>query len=555
MDIQKLENAFAGGLGFRIRQVVKSSVLLNRASRTALDLHQSLTGRAPTQRAQLRALEVAPPPSPRGKRVLIFSVRGWPLNMAWLTTIARALHLRRAETLTIACDRLLPACEPRTMVDDFASTCDLCRRRSALFLDTASLPYRWLSAFVTPEEVKTFLAQTAALSLDELEAYTAGGLPIGQLVRASVQRHLLRGALEERPEHVAAYRRFVAAGLAVQVAIGRLLNDFRPEAVLAMNGVFYAEAILLEIARARGIAVWTYERAKRVGSIILAHNQPVVKQEFEEKWAIWSQTSLSAPQADALDAYLEARAAGDVGVEPLWPEMQSVGQTVAGKRTAALFTNVSWDTAVYNSDIGFEAPPDWLRYTIRWFAERPDLHLIIRIHPAEVRVPFKHTRDPVLDSISAGNPQLPPNVRLIGPEETANSYLLLEQADVVLVYTSTIGLEAALMAKPVVVAGRVHYRHKGFTLDPDTREAYGAALVEAFGSGGMTPAESELARRYAYHYFFTENIPFPAVEEFQRAYPRFTYRDNDALRPGRDAALDAICESLLTGKVLANPFA
>lgn len=551
--IHSLRQEASAGQVAGLTALVKRSVLLSRLARASLRLVLDLTTSTPNVIRQLRAMQPAPPVvAEPSHKVLIFSLRGWPEHLGWETTIARALHLRGAQTLTLICDGVLPACEPRTIVDDYDSTCDLCYRRSSTFMRAAQLPYRRLSEFVSSEEIQSFVDSTAGLSLSELEVFESGGVPVGALVAASVNRHLLQGGLQ--PEQAGVYRRFVIAGLVAQRAIERLLDDYQPDVVLEMNGLFYAEAILLAIARLRDIPVWTYERAnKKVDALIFALNEPVIKQDFEHDRTGWSDRELSAEENAALDAYLSLRESGNVGSESLWPTMQAPGARQQHRARAVLFTNVLWDTAVYQSDIAFGSMGDWVSHTISWFEAHPDYDLIIRIHPAEVRVPFKESRSPVVDFIAQKGDTLPANVRIVGPEETIDSYALVDQSDIILVYTSTIGLEAVLRGKPALVAGRTHYRGKGFTLDPDSTGTFDDMLAATLADSGSLLVQNELVRRYAFYFFFVQIVPFPLVTEQPSSYIRFNYDENRALAPGVDRALDAICESLLTGKPLVNP--
>ncbi len=552
--MHQIEDFLSRGVAGRLLALAKSSRPATRAAWAALRLYQDVTGATPNEHRQLREME-PPLPAGDGPRVLIFSLRGWTAHLAWETTIARALHVRGAGTRTVLCDRILPACEPRTVLDDYPSTCDRCMGQSGRFLKETGLPYAWLSEYVSPEEVAGFVGQTADLGYEALGALTGEGLPVGKLIGASVNRHLLGGAQMGDPAHLAATRRFAAAGLAAAAAVERLLDDYQPDAALAMNGLFYAEAILMAAARRRGITAWSYERGKRGGGLIFGRDIPVLRQDFAERWAERAGTPLTDAQAAALDAYLGGRTQGNVGIERIWPEMEAVEPPASDKPTAVLFTNVLWDTAVYQTDIGFESMAEWVVETIRWFEGHPEKQLVVRVHPAEVRLPFKTSQEQVLDRVREALPALPPNVRIVPPESAANSYALLDAADVALVYTSTVGLEAALMGIPTVVVGRVHYRGKGFTLDPDTPDSYAGALEVAFRRGQLSEADIQLVQRYAYLYFFEEIIPFEAVEEGPRSYVTFHYRRSEALAPGRDRALDAICDALLGGLPLRNPYA
>src|SRR5262249_54952425 len=179
---------------------------------------------------------------------------------------------------------------------------------------------------------------------------------------------------------------------------------------------------------------------------------------------------------------------------------------------AVLFTNITWDTAAQDRDRAFADMFSWVVATVRLFEATPLAQLVIRVHPAEVRVPGWETRDPVLARLARTVPALPPNVRLVGPESDLSSYTLMELARCGLVYTSTAGLEMAMEGIPTVVAGLVHYAGKGFTLDPGTIEDYRDAVTRALALPRDATVR-ERARRYGYAFFFRSFLPMPLVAE------------------------------------------
>jgi len=117
-----------------------------------------------------------------------------------------------------------------------------------------------------------------------------------------------------------------------------------------------------------------------------------------------------------------------------------------------------------------------------------------------------------------------------------------------LVYTSTVGLEMALQGKPVIVAGQTHYADKGFTYQTDNAEDYLILLDQLDMLSLPSPDAVELARRYAYLFFFRLMIPFPLITTLDRGRLRFNFTDLSALRPGANPGLDLICEGILRSK-------
>jgi hypothetical protein len=65
---------------------------------------------------------------------------------------------------------------------------------------------------------------------------------------------------------------------------------------------------------------------------------------------------------------------------------------------------------------------------------------------------------------------------------------------------------------PVIVAGKTHYRGKGFTLDPDSWEVYQQILERCLADPDTHRPSREqvsLAWQYAYRFFFEYPLPFP----------------------------------------------
>jgi capsule polysaccharide export protein KpsC/LpsZ len=100
----------------------------------------------------------------------------------------------------------------------------------------------------------------------------------------------------------------------------------------------------------------------------------------------------------------------------------------------------------------------------------------------------------------------------VAAEDSVNTYDLIALADLGLVYTTTVGLEMAMSGLPVIVAGRTHYRGKGFTQDPESWDAYFSVLDKSLGdlqAARLEPRQIDQAWHYAYRFFFDYPQPFP----------------------------------------------
>lgn len=100
----------------------------------------------------------------------------------------------------------------------------------------------------------------------------------------------------------------------------------------------------------------------------------------------------------------------------------------------------------------FPRQVDWIRALVRWVSTRPDLFLIIRVHPREfpgtMRGGGKSEHAKLLEELFA---TLPSNARVNWPTEGVSIYDLADIADVFLNAWSTAGKEMSLLGLPVVI--------------------------------------------------------------------------------------------------------
>jgi hypothetical protein len=159
----------------------------------------------------------------------------------------------------------------------------------------------------------------------------------------------------------------------------------------------------------------------------------------------------------------------------------------------------------------------------------------------------KRTREPLAEFIRARFPQVPANVRIIEADDPTSSYPLMEASDLGLVFTSTTGLELALHGTPVIVAGRTHYRAKGFTLDASSPEDFGRLLEMALRDPNAVSPDLTLARRYAYLFFFRVPVRAAHAVEHVPGLARITTTELSDLAAGVDPDMDRLCDAILGG--------
>jgi hypothetical protein len=500
----------------------------------------------PPEWAALRRLATtAEPSAPDAERVLFMSWRGWSTHLAIETVLAHAVRRRGGAPIFAYCGGRLPICDVMPVDAAPPMPCHSCREYAAGAIREAGFDALALHDVMdVGMSVKLARRRIAGVSsVAECEAFVDQGLPIGRLVRISVAWFLSRGTLAETPQVLETYRSFLVT---------------RPRRVFMLNGTFFAESILSALADQRGLPFGTYEKGFIRDGIVMTPGEPASHLMVPaEAWEEARTTPLTVEEAEAIDAYLDERRRGGGALDNFWREGNENASLIrrqlnleAERPLVVMFCNILWDSAVLERDIAFPSMGDWVGAGIRWAGAHPEVDLVIRIHPAEVKLRNHPTRERMAEHITTAVADLPSNVRVIQAEDPTSSYVLMEEAAVGLVYTSTVGLELAARGVPVVVAANTHYRGRGFTLDPDTQDAYWAALDGVLGSPpDATERERarDLARRYAVLFFFRFHQVLAAVHEEGRSRPEIRVTEASELDPGRGAAMDRVVSGILDG--------
>ncbi|MCU1461473.1 MAG: hypothetical protein JWO37_1548 [Acidimicrobiales bacterium] len=482
---------------------------------------------------------------PTEKHVVVLTPRDWAVHVQWETMIGQALRLRGARVTFITCGGELGLCDRVNTYEGPPVPCTTCRRYvhglvDAHGFDRVAIRDGWEDHSPSWEELD-------ALGLAELLRVEADDLEYGRLIAVPLRWFLMRSQIDDDPLAALTARRLLRAARRIAQGANAALDHLQPDVVLLLNGLFLFESIMTAICAQREIDVVTYERGFLLDTLLFHRSSPENLYDISPLWSAAQSTPLTGEQDAALDRYLADRRVGRRTNDRYWTRATYDAPSAGTGRLATLFTNLTWDSAVLGQEGGFDSIHDWLTTVIDAFSDHPDDRLIVRIHPAEVKLAGKQTREPLAAFIRQRYPTLPSNVEVIEATDPISSYTLMEATDIGLVLTSTTGLELALHGKPVIVAGHTHYREKGFTLDVNSPEELVATLGRALAKPASVAPSTDLARRYAYHFFFTAPVASPGVEEHIPGLARTTIRDLSELGPGRNDGIDRICDGLLGG--------
>ena len=407
-----------------------------------------------------------------GPRVLLATSTGaHPSAPLMDTLLAAALTVRGARASFLLCDGVLPACQmveiglqsPRSFTRSGPQRhmCAACFPRAAALYEPLGLPLHRYSALLTPEERRTATALASDTAAGALSALRVDGLPIGEHARAGALRYFARSTLDGEPLAELVLRRFVEAALLTAFATRRLLRTEAIDVVVVNHAIYVPHGIVAEVARAEGRRVVAWNVAYRNRSFLFSHGETYHHTLMSEPTSEWDAVEWT-PERDAeVVEYLGSRRRGGRDwivfhntkpVEDLRRAAPGLGAIDLERPLIGLLTNVAWDAQLHYPANAFADMLDWIIRTVRWFGDRPDLQLLIRVHPAELSGDIP-SRQRVVDELARAFPRLPANVCVVPPDSPMSTYAAAEACDAVIIYGTKTGVELTSLGIPVIVAG------------------------------------------------------------------------------------------------------
>ncbi len=389
------------------------------------------------------------------------------------------------------------------------------------------------------------------LDLGQLAEFKYHGMPLGQMVLPSVRWILRCHTLVDNKPTRFLFRQYIRSAWSVAQEFDKLLDEVKPAAVVVFNGMFYPEAAARWKALQSGVRVISHEVALQPYSAFFTEGEATAY-----PIDIPDAFTLSPDQDARLDAYLENRFQGKFSMAGIqfWPEMHSLGQDFwnrAGpfKQIVPVFTNVVFDTSQGHANTLFLHMFAWLDLVLELIRLHPETFFVIRAHPDEMR-PGKESRESVAGWVKKNGVERLPNVMFVDSQQYISSYELIQRSKFVMVYNSTIGLEATLLRAPVLCGGKARFTQIPTVFFPQSQDAF-RQQAEEFLSCDKIDVPPEFypnARRFLYTQLFKTSLPMDVfIEEdgIRRGYASFKQFDIRDLDPQKSPAVKAILDGIL----------
>lgn len=489
-------------------------------------------------------------PQAKGRPIIFFKASSglddFSWNSAFHLLVSWGLRLQGVPVIFFACKAGMSRCVLGTDRDqpEKAPPCRSCIYQSSTLYTGAQIhPFTFQR---DPDLEKTL----SNLPLSNLLTFTYRNIPLGELCLPGLRWILRRHNLIDDEKTRFFLREYILSAWIVATEFEQLLEQRDPRAVVVFNGQFYPEATARWVAQRRGVRVVTHEVGLQPMSGFFTEGQATAY-----PIAIPESFDLNPEQNARLDAYLEKRFQGNFSMAGIkfWPDMKGLDEAFLAKAAAfeqivPVFTNVIFDTSQPHANTVFVDMFVWLDLVLEVARAYPRTLFIIRAHPDETR-PGKESQESVAAWVAERRATDLPNVLFVPPHEFLSSYELIARAKFVLIYNSTIGLEASIMGAAVLSAGKARFTQYPSVFFPQSVGEYRATLERFLKSEKIDiPADFRRnARRFLYYQLFRTSLPFGDFLErgILPVNARLKIFDPSQLLPENSVAMAAVTKGLL----------
>ena len=473
-----------------------------------------------------------------GKNALFYTMVPW-VHSHIEYTLGKIFQYHGYNVTHVICGGNLPICGMENKKTR-RPPCSDCVCKAERFPDAYGATSIRLNEIVDIESYNSLLLNLDKQSIEEIYEFTHEGIPYGQLCLDDYSQYAHdRVELQDMVDQKA--KRVWVKGIVSQVTLHDAVNNLhrrkKHHLAIVSNGKSFAYTGIYQALRKNNIDTITWDETPTYyNSFIFKENEYANEIHIDDLFRNVKNQIGSVDYKAAVDRYFKAwfeeghhtfKYYRSPVSDPHRIEEELGVRFSKFKKIVSLYTNITWDTAALGRDRGFTNMIDWIKTFVQSASHRDEILLLIRSHPAEDKVPFEfRTMTTVKQDLLREYGRLPENVRVIPGASEISSYALCKISDVNSVYTSTLGLEIALLGYKPYVAGLAHYSSKGFTGEILHRDEVPQLLEQTKLDTSLSVQQIDLAYKYAYAWLFLSQF---RSSNLVRSRDKFLFEDYGTL--------------------------
>ena len=484
---------------------------------------------------------------------------------AWLVhnqldcMLGAALHIRGAEVELMTCDGMFQEeCYVLAHSKNPVEECRMCSEKGKKFFGIFPLPLKQLRSFIQEDDWNEIEGWLQASNIPDFSRAEYKGLPLGDWVRTSVRSyHVVNPRSIGLPHVQALFRRYIKYSWVTYRAAGRFFDQFKPTHLSMFGGYGFLHAPLMQLAAERGCKMITHERGQTPSSFMVASDDPVDTPEaLAPLLKAWGDVPLSEEEFSQVNTVFKDWEQGKNRILAAFYKQGSEASQVRAHlgipneaRILSVFTSGEHELYTEHQRRVVGKQIDVIGNLINLFRTREE-YLVIRHHP-NIGIGVRAKQD--YDYLTRAYEQmsdLPPNVRVVMPNEQMTSYAILWNSAASISFASTVAVEA--VARGVSSAALALSMFSGVaTHIVSDFSMLGLTLLteQLFDKSGHNFTVEELRKAYtfirAYVTKFSTQFRSFGIKNTHEMDIRVTSLDQ--LAPSMDPTLDRLCNYVMKG--------
>lgn len=308
-------------------------------------------------------------------------------------------------------------------------------------------------------------------SVKELKNYFYKEYDLGLATVSSLVSHT-RDHEPDLSKHDDFVQRGLVTGAYLYEVFDRVVKKVNPDLVVLFNGRFIENRPLLRTCQKLNIDFATHEKGGKLNTFLfrmnsIPHSIETIGEEIDTLWKIGTDNKHEIGRTFFTNKIK--------GVEDAWfsfTKEQQEGRLpasfkeVSDKRVITIF-NSSLDEYEGLEGFGpyfYENDNEAIKRICTDLVKFSDIKLYLRVHPNLRNL--DNTQNRYLKNVIAAIP----SVEIIAAEDSVDTYALINASEIVIVFGSTVGVEAAFANKKVVLLGKAAYENLNCFAVPKSHE-------------------------------------------------------------------------------------
>ncbi|WP_416867773.1 MAG: hypothetical protein ACMVP2_11330 [Imperialibacter sp.] len=401
------------------------------------------------------------------------------------------------DIVQMSCFSELRACDQN--LTNAVDTCFLCCKKRKLGVDLLDSKVRnvGIKEYLRWEDKKVVEAlQKNFKDINDLKAYSIDEkYDIGQSVASSLIS-LLRVSSPDLDRHRELVENYLVGSAEIYYAFKRFLTVEQPAFVYLFNGRWAHTRAAFRACQKIGIKCLLHERGQDIHHYGLFTNhfphsianftiramELWERADTDEKVGIGESFYISRRGGSNVDWYSFVAKQDNNQLPEDWDENKENIVIFHSSEDEVAAIDEEWKNHMYDNQL------EGIRAICKDLLSSSNIKLYLRLHP--------NLANAASTEINAYSSFSFANLTVISPESKISSYLLIEKADKVVTFGSTVGIEATFWNKPSILAGKAFYEKLESTYNPNSH----SQLIAYCKQKDLASLEKRGALIYGYYF-------------------------------------------------------